>query len=505
MPPPRPPTDPVGREPHPAAVEPRWRLLSGMAAVFAVTGSAMYLGLSWQSATWSPVVPQVLARLVTQPIPDVWFAMASVYLPAGFGIALGLAARLGPWRVVALGVLSLLAYNLAAGVFFIVPQRLVALAAGGATGALLLLLALALVRWRRPSGRAIGIVAGTGAAGGLAWLLFADNVTPRWIGIPLAFLAWHLPVGLTVVDTTDLRAATHAPAVRWRMLAGLAGVLALLSAAAAGRRATLAATAPGTTAINPADDRPYVWIPPGRFDMGCSPGDASCESDERPARPIRFTKGFWMGQHEVRVADWKRRNGPLPSAPIWRQRTLNPEWADGQMPMIMITWAEAGEYCGAVDGRLPTEAEWEYAARAGTTAQRYGPLSEIAWYADNTGVDPSFRSQGQSTQSYEDAVAANRSTPQRVGTRRPNAWSLHDMLGNVAEWTADDYRATYPGLPVTDPIAHRSGLPDAPKVVRGGSWYNRPSIVRVSYRGRVESGRRIITTGFRCIWNRPPA
>ena len=121
--------------------------------------------------------------------------------------------------------------------------------------------------------------------------------------------------------------------------------------------------------------------------------------------------------------------------------------------------------------RLPTEAEWEYAARAGTTGARYGELGEIAWYRDNSeGTHP-------------------------VGQKRANAWELHDMLGNVWEWTGDWY-GEYPSDPVTDPKGPRSG---SHRVFRGGGFGSSAGNVRSAYRDDVSPGARSSIIGFRLV------
>ncbi len=492
--------------PYVAVPEPRWRMLLGMAAVFAVTGAGMSLGLPWASATSSPRMPEPLTTIAAGHL-DPWFGVASVLLPTLFGIALGIAARLAALRVAALALLTLLAYNIAAVAVELVTipagWSLVAYAAAGGAGAVLVFLALGLVRRQRPTSLQAAVVAGVGLAGGLALWLLSNNVQPFGLGAALAFAAWQIPVGLAIVDRADLRAATGAPRVRWWLLVGLASLTLAHGAAASWRRGTLAAVG-GAFVYNPIDHQPYIRVPAGEFRMGCSPGDAACASDERPARTIRFTRGFWLSQSEVSVDDWKRVSRQLPPPPIWRGRPLNPDWRDGRMPVVNVTWDQARDYCAAVDGRLPTEAEWEYAARAGTTSNRYGPLADIAWYADNTGVDPNFRSQTLPGAGYADGVAANRSGMRPIGTRRFNAWRIHDMLGNVAEWVADDYREANPGFEVTDPLAYTGGLSaEATKSVRGGAWYNRPSDVRVSSRDKAEATMRSIVIGFRCVWNRP--
>ena len=120
--------------------------------------------------------------------------------------------------------------------------------------------------------------------------------------------------------------------------------------------------------------------------------------------------------------------------------------------------------------RLPTEAEWEYACRAGTTGARYGKLGEVAWYEDN--------SDGET---------------HRVGTKAPNAWGLYDMLGNVWEW-CQDWHGSYPSGPVTDPTGPSAG---SDRVDRGGSWGNGARNVRAAIRLYFLPGHRGGSVGFR--------
>jgi formylglycine-generating enzyme len=138
----------------------------------------------------------------------------------------------------------------------------------------------------------------------------------------------------------------------------------------------------------------------------------------------------------------------------------NPSHFKGDdLPVDSVTWAEAISYCKAIGGRLPTEREWEYAARAGTTGSRYGPLDDVAWYAGN----------------------GDKAT-HTGGLKRPNAFALYDMLGNVWEWTASNYDAA-----------------GKLKVARGGSWADFAWSVRVSMRDRVELPLRNGNLGFRCV------
>jgi formylglycine-generating enzyme required for sulfatase activity len=148
-----------------------------------------------------------------------------------------------------------------------------------------------------------------------------------------------------------------------------------------------------------------------------------------------------------------------------------------------VSWDEAQNYCQATGMRLPTEAEWEYAARAGTTSSRYGDLDHIAWYGVNSG-----------DKTHE------------VMQKQPNAWNLYDMQGNVWQWTADWY-AAWPaaGGSVSDPGSDPRG-PGSGKirVLRGGSWGNGPAFVRVSARSGNEPENRSNVVGLRCAGNEFP-
>lgn len=201
----------------------------------------------------------------------------------------------------------------------------------------------------------------------------------------------------------------------------------------------------GQTKVNPKDGLTYVWIRPGPFTMGCSPGDNECSDNEKPTHREAITTGFWMAQTPVTQQAYQRVTGVDPS-----------HFKGPQLPVETVNWNEAKSYCEAVAMRLPTEAEWEYAARAGTTGSRYGDLDEVAWYDKNSG-----------------------NTTHPVGLRQPNAFGLYDMLGNVWQWTSDNYDANT-------------------KVVRGGSWDFNSRSVRASDRGGVVPAYRNSDIGFRC-------
>jgi formylglycine-generating enzyme required for sulfatase activity len=230
----------------------------------------------------------------------------------------------------------------------------------------------------------------------------------------------------------------------------------------------------GRVRTNPIDELNYVWIPPGNFMMGCSPGDSECSNEENPSHGVTISKGFWLGQVPVTVGTYKRFTGvtgrQMPAAP-----SFNKAWTNENMPIVGVSWDDAQAYCGWMGGRLPTEAEWEYAARAGSTEIRYGSIDEIAWYSNNS-----------SAQTHE------------VAQKRPNAWNLYDMLGNVWEWVDDWYDENYyTESPGNDPRGPSAGQA---RVLRGGSWFNNLWNVRLSSRKCSDPGYRYNYAGLRCVW-----
>jgi formylglycine-generating enzyme required for sulfatase activity len=258
---------------------------------------------------------------------------------------------------------------------------------------------------------------------------------------------------------------------------------------------------PGDAKVNPTDGQRYVWIPPGTFMMGCSPGDSECDDREKPAHEVTITKGFWLGQTPITVGTWKRyaqrASKAMPPEPKFVGRALNPGWAVEQQPIMNVTWDEAAAFCSATSGRLPTEAEWEYAARAGTTGSRYGNPDAIAWYADNSGKEriDSAAIQRDDVGNYASRLNTNGNGPKPVGMKQPNTWKLYDMLGNVWQWTADWYGDKYyeqrDGI---DPVGPLGG---ERRIIRGGVWSIVPRYVRVSQRSSTVPGSPI--AGVRCV------
>jgi formylglycine-generating enzyme required for sulfatase activity len=199
----------------------------------------------------------------------------------------------------------------------------------------------------------------------------------------------------------------------------------------------------GEVKVNPKDGLTYVWMPPGTFSMGCSPGDNECAGAEKPAHQVTISKGFWIGQTVVTQEAYQRVMGTNPS-----------NFKGAKLPVETVKWSESQNYCQTVGMRLPTDSEWEYAARAGDARSRYGDLDRIAWSSGNSG-----------------------GRTHEVAQKDPNAWGLYDMLGNVWEWT--------------DTAQHKG--------LRGGSWNGAPSNVRVSNPGGVDAGDLgNFKVGFRC-------
>jgi formylglycine-generating enzyme required for sulfatase activity len=227
--------------------------------------------------------------------------------------------------------------------------------------------------------------------------------------------------------------------------------------------------------------------------MGCSPGDDDCWDDEKPAHQVTLTKGFWIGQTPVTVGAYKRFAGAtgrqMPKAP-----GFNKSWGNENMPIVKVTWDDAQAYCSWVGGRLPREAEWEYAARGGSKEARYGDLYDIAWYDGNS-----------------------RDQTHDVGQKRANGFGLYDMLGNVWEWVNDWYdEKYYRSSPSQDPQGAATGQDygvgprnhGPARVLRGGSWDFVPRYVRVSCRDGAYPAGRYNNVGFRCggeVGNPPTA
>jgi sulfatase modifying factor 1 len=239
---------------------------------------------------------------------------------------------------------------------------------------------------------------------------------------------------------------------------------------------------------NPRDREEYVLIPAGAFKMGCVPGDKRCKAEEKPQHEVTISHPFWLGRNEVRVVSYRRfveasrGKYKMPSAP----RVYNSGWNETNYPMIMVSWAEAGAYCGWAGGRLPTEAEWEYAARAGKNDEIY-PLN-----SENSRDKANFY--GKKGNDIFDQLATVRSFDE-------NAYHLFDMAGNVWEWVADWWSPSYyAASDKADPTGPATGKQH---VERGGSFESDwEEHLRLSFR-QPESGANF-KTGFRCALDDTP-
>jgi formylglycine-generating enzyme required for sulfatase activity len=243
-----------------------------------------------------------------------------------------------------------------------------------------------------------------------------------------------------------------------------------------------------------------VLIEPGEFTMGEAPADKSLGTNEIPVHRVRFTKQFWMGKYEVTQAQWKSVFGK----DSVRDRISDPRLRGENKPMIEVNWKDCVEFCRRISKpglkvRLPTEAEWEYACRAGSsTRYAFGNVAEELYkygnYCDRSNKNQ-LPYQDKAHDDHHDKLAP-------VGSFRPNAWNLHDLHGNVWEWCQDKYHKNYNGMP-SDGAAWESGRETA-RVIRGGSWYHSKDDCRSARRSpndpkKYEPDYRSNSIGFRVV------
>ncbi len=229
-----------------------------------------------------------------------------------------------------------------------------------------------------------------------------------------------------------------------------------------------------------------LLVPPGTFQMGCIMGSNqwACYSGERPVHQVTLTNAFYLGRYEVTQAQWQARMGSNPSF-FQSASTQVPAAQVPNRPVERVSWTTIQGYLGATGMRLPTEAEWEYACRAGTQTPFYNgstddnTLGALAWYYQ----------QGQGSCSNG---AQCQTRP--VGGKAANAFGFHDMLGNVWEWVNDWY-GSYSANAQTDPTGPVVNV--TYRVFRGGSWNDGTSIVRSSTRYGFTPGNTDNNIGFR--------
>lgn len=237
------------------------------------------------------------------------------------------------------------------------------------------------------------------------------------------------------------------------------------------------------------------WCPPGRFVMGSPKGEVERRPDETQVE-VRLTRGFWMGKFEVTQAEWQRVMGRLPRA--------QPMGQGGDFPVVDINYPEIDAFCKkltesarvgglpeAWEFRLPTEAQWEYACRAGTTtATAFG----------DTLSSKQANFNGKPYNGAEPGPALNRAA--RVGSYPANAWGIHDMHGNIFEWCRDWYHAHLPGGDDPD-LSGTKGEPNRDgtysRARRGGAWCDDGWPCRSAARLRYEPERTSDHIGFRIV------
>jgi formylglycine-generating enzyme required for sulfatase activity len=215
----------------------------------------------------------------------------------------------------------------------------------------------------------------------------------------------------------------------------------------------------------------FVRIPAGEFKMG-SPQSEAGRQDDETQHPVVISRDYWLGTNEVTIAQYLKVVGSNPG---------NPLITDPNAPIQGVNFDDAMKFCtmlGQRDGNtytLPTDAQWEYACRAGTTGYLFGDsdnLDQIAWYRQN-----------------------NDSSPRPVGTKQANRWGLYDMIGNAREWCLDGPRK-YTSNSITDPVGPESSRF---RVVRGGSWSSTPQFCRAATRNNIGTAHRIADGGFRVL------
>ncbi len=221
----------------------------------------------------------------------------------------------------------------------------------------------------------------------------------------------------------------------------------------------------------------FMGVPSGSFRMGLGDGDLA-----KTTHMVKISEGFYMGRTEVTQREWKAVMGSLPAG-CTGGRFFEQEFIGDNKPVVCVSWDDAHNFIrklnarGDATYRLPTEAEWEYACRAGTTTKySFGDdesaLDNYAWHYSNS-----------------------RNETHEVATKLPNAWGLHDIHGNVSEW-CEDWHGAYPDGSATDPKGPTTG---SDRLIRGGNFYTIPGGLRSGDRFRAPHDDRGSHVGFRVL------
>ena len=251
-----------------------------------------------------------------------------------------------------------------------------------------------------------------------------------------------------------------------------------------------------------------VRVPAGNFQMGLSErearamfehflkidGETKLEwfSNAAPKHRVKIKHSFYLGQTEVTQREWRLVMGKTVREQRDQGDPASPLYGEGDdYPVYYVSWTEANEFIQRLnslhDGfiyHLPSEAEWEYAARAGTTRYFTGAVDSLAWYINNSGRTPLAVPEivgSRDGDNYVKQSLENGGGAHRVGTKQANAFGLYDMTGNVWEWCADVSHPNYAGAP-SDGSSWTTGGDSQYRVLRGGSWINDLSNLHTSYR-----------------------
>lgn len=226
-----------------------------------------------------------------------------------------------------------------------------------------------------------------------------------------------------------------------------------------------------------------MLIQPGNFLMGRDGSDQYGYDPELPQREVKVEKAFYLARYETTQALWQKIMGENPA-----------DFKDPERPVENVSFKDIQKFITRLNQsspngtyRLPTEAQWEYAARAGTTTAYFfgsnpGLIDHFGWFAGNTPGGT-----------------------QKVGLKNPNPWGLYDIIGNVAEWVEDCWHPNFLEAPLTDKAWKNKGFFDnscKQRVLRGGSWYSPAFELRSSYRFRHFSFNRSQHKGFRLAFDR---
>jgi formylglycine-generating enzyme required for sulfatase activity len=223
-----------------------------------------------------------------------------------------------------------------------------------------------------------------------------------------------------------------------------------------------------------------VVIPPGKFVMGSSERELEHRASEDPQHEVEIAKSFAVSKFEVTFEQW---DACVAASACVRAADA---WGRGDMPVVNVSWSDVQQYVGWLsrltgkEYRLLTEAEWEYAARAGA-------MTRYFWGDDPRGDNANCDGCGSRWDRQQTAP---------VGSLKPNAFGLYDMLGNVWEWVEDSWHENYNGAPTDNSAWLRGGDPNY-RVIRGGSWRNESELVRTAIRRSRNINVRFDTLGFR--------